>query len=109
MDADVTLRYKRSRHVCTFEMFTSFVGAQIMLKFTAKQLDKLPATGSMSAVARALRVPVPTVRRWILDQDAPAMVSKIDSNNKYAIKKDRLIAWLKKMGRVKADKLPKAA
>lgn len=80
-----------------------------MLKFTAKQLDKLPLVGSMSAVARALRVPVPTVRRWILDQDAPAAVSKIESNSKYVIKKERLIAWLKKMGRVKAEKLAKAA
>lgn len=80
-----------------------------MLKFSAKQLDKLPASGSMSAVARALRVPVPTVRRWILDQGAPASVSKIESNSKYVIKKDRLIAWLKKMDRVKAEKLAKVA
>lgn len=72
-----------------------------MLSFSFKQVSKLPKSGSMSAVARVLGVPVPTVRRWIVDQNAPAQQTKIEKNVAYVITKVALIAWLKETNRIK--------
>ena len=79
-----------------------------MLSFPYNQLIKLPKAGSMSAVARVLGVPVPTVRRWILDQNAPALVQIVNKNSNYVIKKVALIKWLKETNRVKMAKRKKA-
>lgn len=72
-----------------------------MLSFSFKQVNKLPKSGSMSAVARVLGVPVPTVRRWIVDQNAPATKQLIEKNTSYIITKTALIAWLKETKRIK--------
>lgn len=72
-----------------------------MLSFTFKQVNKLPKTGSMSAVARVLGIPVPTVRRWIVDQNAPATRQKVEKNSSYIILKTALIQWLKETKRIK--------
>lgn len=79
-----------------------------MLSFPYKQIIKLPKTGSMSAVARVLGVPVPTVRRWILDQKAPADQTTVKKNTNYIIHKIALIKWLKETNRVKLAKRKKA-
>lgn len=75
-------------------------GGRVM--FTQVQIDALPESGSVRAIARALGIRQTSIQQWI-HEARERLRAKQQENGRYVIQKEKLVNWLIKTKRFKKE------